>query len=223
MKNSSVAVLALTASLFGYCAKGNAECNFDRPTGSCAGTIEILSSGGKKPSFSAEARVTSSAGACSKVEFYVKSTPYTSVIRTDGVENESLSSSSPIKKGDIKVAKCTAYEGSSTAQKDTEDVKSSASGRWGYFFDSETIKVETTFTLSDDNGTVSGSGTETTREQMVPRGPFKPSVKNLSISGQRNGSDLSLTINNGKETYTLNLQLKGNALVVNSRTWATRR
>lgn len=88
-------------------AKG---CNFDKPTGACVGSIKIISTSGSKPSYSTEIRVTSSSGACSKVEYFVDGRPYTSVLRADGVENESLFGTSPIKMKNIEVTGCTAYE-----------------------------------------------------------------------------------------------------------------
>ena len=212
MKNSVVVVFTLTASLFAFCAnQANAECNFDRPAGGCSGTIEILSSGGKKPSFSAEARVTSSAGACSKVEFYVNSTPYTSIIRSDGVENESLSSSSPIKKSDIKVAKCTSYEGGSG--KTGENVGGSIAGTWvnDYHNGDGSTRASSSMTLSEKNGRISGSGTTTITSIFTYRGEKMPPVTTtdkFSVSGTRSGDQLTLTLGKGTSTYTLN----GNSL-----------
>ena len=87
-----------------------AECNFDKAIGSCRGSIKLVSSGGAKPSFNAEIEITSSTGACSKIEYVVQSTPYTAIVRSDGVEHESLFGTSPIRASDIKVSKCLAYK-----------------------------------------------------------------------------------------------------------------
>lgn len=85
------------------------ECNFDKPVGSCQGTIQIKSSSGSKPSYSAEIVVRSSAPSCSKVEYYLDYTPQVTIIRGSS-EPESLSGTTPITKKSVKVARCTAYE-----------------------------------------------------------------------------------------------------------------
>jgi hypothetical protein len=86
-----------------------AECDFDKPAGSCTGSVRILSSGGSKPSYSAEIQVSSSAPSCSKVEYYLDNTPNTTVLRSGNTEQESLFGTSPISKGSIEVKRCTAY------------------------------------------------------------------------------------------------------------------
>ncbi|MCS4088459.1 hypothetical protein [Rhizobium sp. BK176] len=86
-----------------------AECNFDKPVGACQGSIHIQSTGGSKPSYSAEIVVRSSAPSCSKVEYYLDNTPQVTVIRGNS-EPESLSGTAPISKKSLKVARCTAYE-----------------------------------------------------------------------------------------------------------------
>ncbi|MCS4089129.1 hypothetical protein [Rhizobium sp. BK176] len=86
-----------------------AECDFDKPAGSCTGSIRILSSGGSKPSYSAEIQVSSSAPSCSKVEYYLDNTPNTTILRSGNSEQESLFGTKPISRDNIQVAGCTAY------------------------------------------------------------------------------------------------------------------
>lgn len=97
------------AVMLGSVSAGAAECNFDKPVGACKGTIHIESSGGSKPSYSAEVVVRSSSPSCSKVEYYLDNTPQVTVIRGNS-EPESLSGTAPISKKSLKVARCTAYE-----------------------------------------------------------------------------------------------------------------
>lgn len=87
-----------------------AECNFDKPIGGCQGSIEVTSSGGSKPSYSAEIVVRSSVPSCSKVEFRHDATPQTTVLRGGNSDVESLFGTSPISKRNLKVLRCTAYE-----------------------------------------------------------------------------------------------------------------
>ncbi|MBW6425537.1 hypothetical protein KX729_29425 [Rhizobium sp. XQZ8] len=86
----------------------SAECDFQKPTGSCTGNITILSSGGSKPSYSAEVRVSSSAPSCSKVEYFLDNTPNTTVLKA-GSEQESLFGTKPISKKNITVRNCTTF------------------------------------------------------------------------------------------------------------------
>lgn len=86
-----------------------AECDFQKEVGTCSGSIQILSSGGSKPSYSAEIRVTSSAPTCSKVEYYLDNTPNVTVLKSSNSEDESLFGTKPISKNNVTVRKCTAY------------------------------------------------------------------------------------------------------------------
>lgn len=87
-----------------------AECNFDKPIGGCQARISIDSTSGSKGSYSAEATVRSSAPSCSKVEYFVDSTPYTTVIKSGTSESESFFGTNPISKKSLKVLRCTAFE-----------------------------------------------------------------------------------------------------------------
>lgn len=142
-----------------------AECNFDTPVGGCIGTVKLLNSGGAKPSFSAEIEITSSAGACSKVVYLVNSTPYTAIIRSDGVEHESLFGTSPIKRKDLTVSKCTAYAQPGAGQKNTSNDPAShisVDGAWHNIRDLGASGThETTLTLKETNGKISA------KEKMV--------------------------------------------------------
>lgn len=86
-----------------------ADCDFDKPIGKCTAQISIDRAGGSKPSYSAEITVRSSAGSCSKVEYYLDNTPQVTIIRNAGSESESLFGTRPITKKSIAVKRCTAY------------------------------------------------------------------------------------------------------------------
>ncbi|MER9412364.1 hypothetical protein [Mesorhizobium sp. M0589] len=92
-----------------------ADCDFNQKIGSCAGTIEVLSTSGSKKSYAAELMIHSSAATCSRVEYYVNSTPYRTVLGGSNSEPESLSSTSPIQPKDVSVGRCTAYLDRDTA------------------------------------------------------------------------------------------------------------
>ncbi|WP_337270184.1 hypothetical protein [Oryzifoliimicrobium ureilyticus] len=84
-------------------------CDFDKPTGRCTGTIEFQRAHGSAKSYAAEIIVRSSARRCSKVEYYVNSTPYRTVMVNKNSEHESLFETAPISREDIQVEKCTTY------------------------------------------------------------------------------------------------------------------
>ena len=56
-------------------AENAADCDFDRPVGKCTPTITLKRAYGSVPSYGAELLVRSSARNCSKVEYFVNSTP----------------------------------------------------------------------------------------------------------------------------------------------------
>lgn len=170
-----------------------AKCNFDQPTGTCTATLRILSSGGSKPSYSTEVEIASSAGACSKVEYYVQSTPYTAIIRSDRVEHESLSSTSPIKRRDMKVAKCTAYQdGNQAPEGQGASASNSMSGRWSYSTSADGSSVSSEINLLQNEGNISGSGFDTMTHSYD--GGSVTSRWKLKITGKLKGGSGSLTI-----------------------------
>lgn len=97
------------------------ECNFSKQIGTCTGAISILRTQGAKPSFSAEIRVSSSASYCSKVEYYLDSTPHQTVLKNTSSDMESVFGTNPISSKNLSVSRCTTYEaigasGSSSGQ-----------------------------------------------------------------------------------------------------------
>lgn len=97
------------------------QCNFDKKVGSCTGIVSILSTSGSGRSHNAEIAIQSSTGACSKVEYYLHNTPQTALIRSSGIEHESVFGTKQLKPKDIKVIECTAYEGGHTSGTVTSD------------------------------------------------------------------------------------------------------
>lgn len=97
------------------------QCNFDKKVGSCTGMVSILSTSGSGKSHNAEISIQSSTGACSKVEYYLHNTPQTALIRSSGIEHESVFGTKQLKPKDIKVIQCTAYQGGGAASGVTSD------------------------------------------------------------------------------------------------------
>lgn len=70
MRESTLALVVTLSPAVAF-----AECDFDKPLGSCRATISIDSTSGPKGSYSAEATVNSSASFFSKVEYFLDNTP----------------------------------------------------------------------------------------------------------------------------------------------------
>lgn len=199
-------VLFIAAGVGFVAPQAYAECSFDQPAGTCTGTVKLLSSGGSKPSFSAEVEITSSAGACSKVEYYVQSTPNTAIIRSDGVEHESLYSTSPITRKDMKVTRCTAYVDSGSGKQNAAEnagAKFSVDGAWHSIRDlGESGTHETTLTIKETNGKISAK-----EKEVAYWGPASNRRQYSEVissggrwTGQRNGN--VITSSDGA-TYTI--------------------
>lgn len=101
------------ATFFAVCTSTSfaQQCYFDKKIGTCTGKVRILSTTGSTGSHNAEIAIVSSTGACSKVEYYIHSTPQTAIIRSSGIEHESVFGSKPLTESDIEVIQCTAYAG----------------------------------------------------------------------------------------------------------------
>ncbi|WP_293796014.1 hypothetical protein [uncultured Bosea sp.] len=107
-----------------------ADCDFDTPKGSCTGTVKIVRSSGSAPSYAAELLVTSSAPRCSRVDYYVNSTPYQTVLANKRSDHESVFGTSPVSAKDIAISKCTSFA-SASARTDSQSEPKSASGDFG--------------------------------------------------------------------------------------------
>ncbi|ETR75830.1 hypothetical protein X566_24535 [Afipia sp. P52-10] len=104
-----VAVAIAAACLVGYATSAAAECDFDKPVGSCTARFQILSASGSKPSYRAEVALHSSAPRCSKIEWYLDSTPHSTILKTANSDTDSVFGTSPIAAANISIQKCTVY------------------------------------------------------------------------------------------------------------------
>lgn len=107
-----VRILATTVVVWALCAAtaaSAAECDFDKPIGGCTANINVLSASGSKPSYRAEISVQSSAPRCSKVEWYLDSTPQSTILKSRNSDTDSVFGTSPITKKSISIQRCTTY------------------------------------------------------------------------------------------------------------------
>ncbi|WP_104666931.1 hypothetical protein [Ensifer adhaerens] len=104
-----LAAFAISSTAFSAGPSLAAECDFQKPIGSCRGRITLDKIGGSKPSYSAEITVRSSAASCSKVEYYLDNTPHSTVLKNSSSAHESLFDAKPITRKNIQIERCTRY------------------------------------------------------------------------------------------------------------------
>ncbi|MCS4089298.1 hypothetical protein [Rhizobium sp. BK176] len=218
MNKVSPLLLAAAAALLPSTSYSASDCDFDKPIGSCTATIDLLSSGGSRPSFSAEISINSSASSCSKVEYFLDSTPQTTILRAGSSGQESLFGTTPITKDTIKVERCTAYENQANgSSEDAQSVKvaKALAGRWvSKRSGDDDYDTWYDIRITVNEGDVVGTGTRFHRERHVPRGKVyqtndtagvKGTIENGQIKMQMilpdgNGQIQVWTINGGKLT-----------------------
>jgi hypothetical protein len=154
--------------------------------------ISVESAGGSAGSYSAEITIRSSEGQCSKVEYVLNNTPQTSLIRSNGAEQESIFGTNPLQDGDIVVTKCTHYaekypNGVSNAE--VEAPALNATGTWAT--PKDVMNFE--FKLKEKGGKISGTGKQFSD---YPRGDgtMFTATNRLKVSGKRDGNKLIVTI-----------------------------
>lgn len=91
------------------------QCDCQKVIGSCQGAVEFIRSYGSKPSFGAELIVHSSERRCSKVEYYVNSTPYQTVLVNRNAEPESIFGTNRIQENDVSYIRCSVCASSEKA------------------------------------------------------------------------------------------------------------
>lgn len=144
-------------------------CDFDQPTGACRGSIRIDSVSGSKESYSAEITVSSSAGSCSKVEYYLDSTPQVTIIRNAISESESLFGTKPITKKSIAVKKCTSYAKSKERRGNDKQAAGPEffQGRWQGSVGMLLIRAGLVLDLSVNGNRVTGTSTAQNTGEVV--------------------------------------------------------
>lgn len=96
-------------------AASAADCDCQIVVGNCAGAIEFIKSYGSSKSFGAEIIVHSSEASCSKVEYFVDSTPYQTILVNRKEESESLFGTSPISEKNVRYSACHVCKGGQSA------------------------------------------------------------------------------------------------------------
>lgn len=92
-----------------------ADCNFSKKIGSCTATFSLSPTKTSKGNYASEIQLRSSAPSCSKIDFYLDNTPHRSVLKNGDRSEESLFSTSPIKRKNIEITGCAAFEDNALA------------------------------------------------------------------------------------------------------------
>ena len=123
-------VLLVAVCLMAQPAFATSSCDFDKPVSGCTARIEFQKTRGSGKSYSAEIEVHSSSPRCSKVDYLVDSTPYSTTLGNSASEHETLFASRPIQRQDIRVEKCTSYASTDKRSRKPEaDVPGAISNR----------------------------------------------------------------------------------------------
>ena len=107
------------------------QCDCQKVIGQCKGAIEFVRSYGSKPNFGAEIIVHSSENSCSKIEYFVDSTPYQTLLVNKQQASESLFGTSPISKSNVLYERCVICASKTNqALSGTSEQSSQFQGTW---------------------------------------------------------------------------------------------
>jgi hypothetical protein len=82
------------------------QCDCTQVVGTCSGAVEVTKSFGSSPSFGAEIAIYSSEKICSKVEYFVDSTPYQTLLVNRTKESESVFGTKPVGAKNVRFSAC---------------------------------------------------------------------------------------------------------------------
>ncbi|TLP71329.1 hypothetical protein FEA48_21125 [Pseudomonas nitroreducens] len=114
------------------------NCDCAQIVGSCAASISVKPTDSTKGSYGAELTITSSSPICSKVDYYIDSTPYFTVLSQGNTASDSTYGLKPIFRENVKIESCkvckqVGAEPAKDAQKTAPESASGdadLSGRW---------------------------------------------------------------------------------------------
>lgn len=171
------------------------ECDCSVVVGKCSGAVEFIKGYGSNKNYGAEIMVHSSERSCSKVDYYVDNTPYSTILKNKTSEVESLFGTSPIKSKNVTFNACyvckktqsntSTGNPASNAIKDVDKFVGTWSGERKTslgFSASQTIRVEK---VTDD--TVNMAIT-VGRDNYQGRGKVQGNILTFGISGGCDGT-----------------------------------
>lgn len=185
-------------------------CDCTKIVGRCSGSANLTKSSGSKGNYSGVLEITSSAPSCSRVDYYVDNTPYSSVLNTSNKTTETVFGTSPVTKKSIEFKSCNICfrkEGSSTTTRNDEVKRNKFVGVWKGSLRWFLVSDQVTITINESNNALSGTW------QVSGKSPVN--LTNVSTT------DTTMTVNfigddNGTYTYKFVLNGQNTAAVSGS-------
>jgi len=130
-----LAIIGL-ASIGGHVAAAGYNCDCSQIVGSCAASISVKPTESTKGSYGAELTITSSSPICSKVDYFIDSTPYFTVLSQGNTASDSTYGLKPIFRENVKIESCKvckqvgAEPAKESGKADQQAADSDYSGHW---------------------------------------------------------------------------------------------
>lgn len=138
------------------------QCDCQQVIGKCTGAIELTKAFGSAPSYGAEIAVYSSEKVCSKVEYFVGSTPYQTLLVNRNKETDNLFGTSPILPESIKYSACFICKNLDVIRGEVDSKRATVapsplSGTWSGYTTSLFGRQDAMLNLSVSEGKVAGT------------------------------------------------------------------
>ena len=163
---------------------GSAQsCDFDNATGACTATytLQNVRNDPKKINSAAEIKLVSSGGQCSKVNFYVDSTPYLSVFDHKNTTVEQIFGTTTVTNQSVSIDSCQTYGIKDDSKKDNSEEKD-ASG--------DPENVAKMFTDAEANTNFDPAESDSRFDQLMGGGSSSSQTSNTPTSdGDSSGSE----------------------------------
>ncbi|HBT4728817.1 MULTISPECIES: hypothetical protein [Klebsiella pneumoniae complex] len=150
-----IIVLAL---IFSSVAFAN-NCDCTRTVGRCSGSAYLTNSSGSHGNYRGEVKITSSLPSCSKIEYYVNNTPYSTILSNSNTEVENIFGTSPINKNDVIFKSCYVCMGNDANQQDSapSNLNKKFIGTWVGEVSWMLVSNNITVSISENAGVLTGT------------------------------------------------------------------
>ncbi|HBT4772736.1 TPA: hypothetical protein MB352_003982 [Klebsiella variicola subsp. variicola] len=184
-------LIAFSSSCLAY------TCDCTKIVGQCSGSVRLSKSSGSNSNYQGEIIITSSAKSCSKVEYYINNTPYSTILNNNQ-DTESIFGTSPIKKEDIEFKACHVClrkddDGSPSNPREVK--RNKFAGVWRGSLKWLVVSDNVTVTIVENNGSLSGTWSSKGHTSTLSRISTTDTSMTVVFTG----------VDNGAYTYIFNL------------------
>lgn len=147
-------LLIFSSNVFSY------DCDCTKIVGNCTGSAVLTESSGGNGSYRGEVEISSSTLTCSKVDYFVNNTPYSTILNNKNRDVESIFGTNQIKKGDVQFKACYVClkkENYSSSNSIDDNANNPFVGRWTGIVSWMLVSDSITVVINDNNGTLSGT------------------------------------------------------------------